>query len=135
MSFDGEAFGHRVKTARVWARLSAEQLAQRLGVSDEAIYQIERGERKSAPKKLQLEAMARELSQSKEWLLSGAGAPWLNPSRLEAGPGTIDEKIDELLDRVGRVEAGQRDLAAAIARLQPARAARQRRRASGAEGA
>lgn len=76
MGFDGDGFGHRLKTARTWSRLGVGELALQVGVSDEVIYELERGERKRAPRRPMLVALAQAVGQTPEWLLAGDTPPW-----------------------------------------------------------
>jgi transcriptional regulator with XRE-family HTH domain len=118
VAFDAAAFGHRVRSARVWVGLAPKELAAMLGRSDEAIYRIERGEYRGKPDKLLLQALARELGQTEEWLLSGEAPPW-EAERASASRDLADrarpvaerlaEDLEELIRLLG--EDDQREAA------------------------
>lgn len=106
MSFDAEGFAHRVRSARVWRGIVPKELAIALGRTDQAIYDLESGSRRTPPDKLLLRALASELGQTEEWLLSGTEPPWVAGS---AGANELDleiarlrrlnDQLEQLLDR------------------------------------
>lgn len=104
MTFDGVAFGRRLAAARVWAGLEPKQVAAALGVSDEAIYQMERGDRKRPPNRPVLQALSDVLGQPSEWFLDGDQPPW-SQMRTE---------LDE--DLVGRLETAVSRMESALGR-------------------
>lgn len=109
--FDAHGFGRRVAAARVWAGIEPKELAHRLGISDESIYRMERGERKRPPGRGELGLLAEILGQPDEWLLSGTEPPW-NGDR-PTGPGA-DEVLAALnglrRDLWTRLDAIEREL-------------------------
>ena len=122
MPFDGKAFGRRVRAARVWAGIEPKELAARLDRTDEAIYQIERGDRKRKPKRDELNALARELGQDPEWLLSGETPPWAtDPSErdgdLAAAIAAAVAAFQAVLGQQAELQADQQQLAAQLTRL------------------
>jgi transcriptional regulator with XRE-family HTH domain len=80
MPFDAEGFAHRLRAARVWKGLAPKELAAALGRTDQAVYDLESGKRRTPPDMLLMRALAAELGQSEEWFLSGTEPPWRTES-------------------------------------------------------
>lgn len=110
--FDAVAFGRRVAAARVWKGLEPKELAHRLGMSDEAIYRLERGARKQPPHTLMLRALAEELDQSEEWLLRGEQPPWSEQSYRPGGDeilAALNGLKRDLMERIDELERRLRE--------------------------
>ena len=111
VDFEAPAFGRRVAAAREWAGLKPKQLAERLGVSPEAVYRLERGTRLTSPRRAELRLLAETLDQSEEWLLRGESPPWTQRSTGSALP-RGDRASLELLDH--RLESLEADVAEVV---------------------
>ena len=111
-SADAATFGDRLAGAREAAGLSAEGLAEKLGVRLETLQSWE--EDLADPRANRLQMLAGLLNVSIMWLLTGEGEGLDGPPGQMAEPKATSETIREIRDIRGVLE----DLDARLARLE-----------------